>query len=337
VPPANPMKNLYRRLSEVGLTRAFVGKTALPSWWDDDVALTPAGYAQGLLLLSRHLGLDLRSLQDESASIHLRDFGVCKYKKRGDVTEAEPALARVMATRTAQLAGESMSTPPAPVPASALEIRQQVLDQGVPWVGLRELVDYCWAGGIPVLHLDHFPTTARRPDGFAARVRGRPVVILCRKAKHSAWLLFMLAHELGHLALGHIPAEGALLDDHVDQDSPDDEEKQANAFTVELLTGQPGRRFVASGRWPNARVLAAEAREIGRQRMIDPGHVVLNYAHSMGKDFFAVANAALKFLEPHADAVGMLRAKMAESLDWSRLPEDSSEFLMRVTRHGQAA
>jgi hypothetical protein len=337
VPPANPMKNLYRRLSEVGLTRAFVRRTGLPSWWDDEVAENPAGYAQGLLLLSRYLGLDLQSLQDESASIRLRDFGACKYKKRDDVTEDELALARVMATRAAQLAGESMSIRPAPLPASALEIRQQILDQGSRWVGLPELVDSCWSAGIPVLHLDHFPKNARRPDGFAARVHGRPVVVLCKKAKHFAWLLFILAHELGHLALGHIPAEGALLDDHVEQDSSDDEEKQANAFAVELLTGQAGRRFVATGRWPNARELAEEARTIGRQRMIDPGHVVLNHAHSMGKDFFAVANAALKLLEPHADAVGMLRAKMAECLDWSRLPEDSSEFLMRVTRHGQAA
>ena len=55
----NPIKKLYQRLSDVGLTRAFVKKTALPSWWDDEVAANPSGYAQGLLLLSRHLGLDL--------------------------------------------------------------------------------------------------------------------------------------------------------------------------------------------------------------------------------------------------------------------------------------
>ena len=57
----------------------------------------------------------------------------------------------------------------------------------------------------------------------------------------------------------------------------------------------------------------------------------------MGNSFFAVGNAALKLLEPQADPVGMVRARMAERLDWSRLPEDSCEFLMRVTRHGQAS
>lgn len=337
MPQANPMKTLYRRLSEVGLTRAFVRKTALPTWWDDEIAVNPAGYAQGLLLLSRHLGLELRSLQDDSVPLRLRDFGACKHKKRAEVTEGELALSRVMATRAAQLAAEAMPAPPCPLPTSAAEIRQQILDRGVPCVGLGELLDFCWSVGIPVLHLDHFPTNARRPDGFAAKVHGRPVVVLCRKAKYSAWLLFILAHELGHIALCHISDDGALLDDHVDEASQDDEEMQANTFAVELLTGRPDCRFVPSGPWPNARELAEDARQLGRQRMIDPGHIVLNYAHAMGNSFFAVGNAALKVLDPHADAVGLVRTKLAECLDWSRLPEDSSEFLMRVTRHGHGS
>lgn len=337
MPQANPMKNLYGRLSEVGLTRAFVRKTALPSWWDDEVALNPAGYAQGLLLLSRHLGLELRSLQDDSVPLRLRDFGACKYKKRADVTEDELALARALATRAAQLAAEAMPTPPCPLPTGAGDIRQQILDRGVPCVGLGELLDYCWSVGIPVLHLDHFPTNAHRPDGFAARVHGRPVIVLCRKARCSAWLLFILAHELGHIVLCHITDGGALLDEHVDQASQDDEERQANAFALELLTGKTNCRIVPSGRWPNAHDLAQEARQLGRQRMIDPGHIVLNYAHTMGHSFFAVGNAALKLLEPRADAVRLVRAKLAQDLDWSRLPEDSSEFLMRVTRHGQGS
>jgi hypothetical protein len=334
VPQVETMRNLYRRLSSVGLTRAFVRKTALPSWWDDEIALNPAGYAQALLLLSRHLGLELRSLQEDSVSIRLKNFGVCKYKMRADVTEDELALARVLATGAAQFATEAMPMPSRLLPIRAGEIRQQILDRGVPWVGLDTLIEYCWSIGIPVLHLDHFPTNTRRPDGFAARVQGRPAIVLCRKTRFSAWLLFILAHELGHIALCHIPDGGTLLDEHVDQASQDDEEKQANAFALELLTGKANCRFFPCGRWPNAHELAQDACQIGRQQMIDPGHIVLNYAHAMGNSFFAVGNAALKLLEPHADAVGLVRAKMAKYLDWSRLPEDSSEFLMRVTRQG---
>jgi hypothetical protein len=53
---------------------------------------------------------------------------------------------------------------------------------------------------------------------------------------------------------------------------------------------------------------------------IDPGHIVLNYAHTMGDTFWPVANAALKLLEPKRDALRIVRAKLAEHLDWSSLP-----------------
>ena len=330
----NPMKSLYSRLSHVGLTRKFVRDTALPSWWDDEIADNPAGYAQGLLLLSRHLGLELRSLQDETTPIRLREFGACKYKKRADVSEDELALARVMATRAAQLAAEAMAIPVGELPANAGEIRQRILDAGAHWPGLGELLDFCWSVGIPVLHVDHFPTNARRPDGFAARVHGRPVIVLCRHEKATAWLLFILAHELGHIALGHIAENGTLLDDCLNEADEDTEEQQANEFAVELLTGDPQQRYIASGRWPNAAELAERAQQMGRQNMVDPGHIALNYAKSMGPNFFAVGRAASKLIEPHANAVKLVRDKMAACLDWSRLPEDSSEFLLQFIRQG---
>jgi uncharacterized protein DUF955 len=333
LPTVNPMPRLYKRLSQAGLTRPYVRDTVLPSWWDDEIASNPAGYAHGLLLLSRHLGLDLASLQDDAAPVRLREFGVCKYKKGENVSEDMLAMCRMMATRTAQLAAEAVVLAPQPIPANPTDIRQTILDAGACWVGLTELLDYCWSIGVPVLHLDHFPRNARKPDGFAARVKGRPVVILCVRKKQAAWQLFILAHELGHIACGHIVEDGAILDDRVEEESTDAEEREANSFAINLLTGSPTRRYRATGRWPNAQELAEEARNRGRQEKIDPGHIVLNYAHAMGQSFFAVANAALARLDPHADAVKTIREALADRLDWSRLPEDSSEFLMRVTKH----
>ena len=89
---------------------------------------------------------------------------------------------------------------------------------------------------------------------------------------------------------------------------------------------------MATNRWPNAQVLAKNAISIGQRDLVDPGHIVLNYANSMGPSFFPVARAALRLIEPHADAVRLIRERMAENMDWSQLPEDSCEFLMRVTR-----
>jgi hypothetical protein len=320
-------------LGSVGFPRAYLRATALPSWWDDEIAVNPSGYAQALLILSRHLGLDLESLQTEDEPVRLRDFGGCKFKKRANSCDEEFALARVVATRAAQLAASAISTPIREIPPDAAQIRNEILGSDVAWVGLTELLDYCWRIGVPVLHLDHFPKNAKRPDGFAARILGRPVIVLCRNTQSSAWLLFILAHELGHLALDHVPDNGSLMDQRIVDSASDPEERDANAFATELLTGDVDRRFITTGRWPNAQNLARGALEIGKRQQIDPGHIVLNYAHSMGKAFFPVAKASSKLLEPRGDAVFQVRTKMAENLDWNLLPEDSSEFLMRVTKH----
>ena len=103
------------------------------------------------------------------------------------------------------------------------------------------------------------------------------------------------AHELAHIALGHIDDEGVLIDESVKHNVQDKEETDANAFAVELLTGNAESRFHTSGSWPNAHQLAEAAVSIAKESRIDPGHIVLNYAHTMGKTFWPVANAALGF------------------------------------------
>jgi len=336
VSKTNPMAALYRRLREVGLTRPYIRKLILPEWWDDQTAENPAAMAEGLIFLSRHLGLDLATLRNPGVPLAFRGFGSCKFKKSKDATEDQLSLARAMATRAAQFANVATSEPFQPPPASAAQVRREILGQGAPWIGLEGLVDYCWSLGIPVIHLSSLPR-AKRPDGLAARVNGRPVIVLCKQTVYSAWMLFILAHELGHIALGHIEDDGVLIDEDMDHNEQDAEESAANAFAVELLTGDAAGCFRTSGNWPNAQQLATIAREVGRRMRVAPGHIVLNYAHSMGSGFWPVAHAALAILEPKKDALKMLRQKMAAHLDWSSLPEDSSEFLMRISQAGHTS
>ena len=325
-----PIKTLYQRLSEVGFTRPYIKKVAaLPEWWDDSLATNSAGYAQGLMSLSRHLGLDLNSLRT-GGSIRLKEFGTCKYKMRAGTTSDELLLSRVIATRAAQLAAAAMDRPYLPIP-SATDLRTAILESAL-WVGFGQLLDYCWAAGIPVLHVSTFPTGAKRPEGFTLRVAGRPAIVLCRNDVQPSWLLFILAHELGHIACGHVPVDGAVLDEKAGGNEPDEEETEADRFAVALLTGSASTQIGIDGRWPNADQLADLALAFGRRNAIDPGHAVLNYAHTMGASFYAVARAALKRIAPDADAPGMVRDRLAAQLDWSRLPEASSEFLMRITR-----
>jgi hypothetical protein len=220
------------------------------------------------------------------------------------------------------------------MPASASEIRQTILERAA-CVGLEELLDYCWLVGIPVLHINYFPRGAKRPDGFTLRLHKRPIIVLCREERQPSWLLFILAHELGHIGRGHIPEDGALIDERLQENEPDQEEKEADEFALEVLTGGPETRIGTDGRWPNMRELADLAVRIGKRWAIDPGHIVLNYANTMGSTFFPVARGALNLLYPDADAIETVRNKLAANLDWDRLPEDSSAFLMRITRQSQ--
>ncbi len=260
---ANPLAGLYRRLSSFGLTRPFVRENILPSWWDDDLALNPAGYAEALLLLSRHLGLSLASLEDESSPIATRELGTCKFKKTQGTTNDQLALARAMATRIAQLAAEATTKPLCPLPTSAGQARQEILGQGQKHVSLSNLADYCWQLGIPVIHLAAFPARIKRPDGLAAHVNGRPAIVLCKKRRHPAWSLFVLAHELGHIVLGHVADGTVIIDETPGENEPDEEESAANAFALELLTGNANCRVRSVGRWPSRRAIGSRGRGVG--------------------------------------------------------------------------
>jgi hypothetical protein len=204
-------------------------------------------------------------------------------------------------------------------------------------VDLVSLVDYCWSVGLPVIHVAAFPPKAKKMDGLASVRNGRYAIVLCKNTHYSAWLLFILAHELGHIVQGHVGSDGVLIDEQVDRNSTDEEEKTANAFALELLTGNPESQVFPVGPRVSARALARAAYQAGAHEQIDPGHLILNCAYHVGSSFFAVANAALKLLEPHADAVGLVRSRMMAHLDKTTLSEDIYEFILRATQAGTEA
>src|SRR5215475_7795904 len=97
-------------------------------------------------------------------------------------------------------------------------------------------------------------------EGMVTIARGRPVIVLTKKTSQCDWMLFILAHELGHVALKHLEeTEGqAIVDDTVeDSDSNDAQEKDANGFATKLLSSQ-GKLKIANP-VPKAPSLAALA------------------------------------------------------------------------------
>jgi hypothetical protein len=334
MPGKDPMASLYDRLGSLGFPRKYLREVVLPDWWDDEVAHNPAGYAEGLLILSRNLGLDLSSLQNGTAPVGLRNLGPCKFKKTITKRDEELTVARIVATRAASLAAPAAPSAHRAFQRSASVIREMILSGRPNWIGLAELVDYCWSVGVPVLHIPAFPAGARKMDGLAWEQSGRRAIVLCKNCKHSAWLLFILAHELGHLAEGHLAGGGALLDEEVNQESADQEEREANSFALELLTGKPTCEVIPVGGVVTARSLATAAVQAGVSLRIDPGHLILNCAHQAQGVDFALANAALNVLEPGGDAPRVIHERMMAQLDRAAIPEETFAFIARATGAG---
>lgn len=77
--PENPMKRVYERLAAIGMSRRWVRRIVLPDWWDDRIARTRAGFAEGLMLISRHTGLTMRQLRGHGR-IRLKVSPTTKFK-----------------------------------------------------------------------------------------------------------------------------------------------------------------------------------------------------------------------------------------------------------------
>ena len=106
-------------------------------------------------------------------------------------------------------------------------------------------------------------------------------------------LVFHLAHELGHIILGHVRENGMMIDKKIVKNEFDDLEIQANEFALELLTGKANKKYSAKkGLSPKA--LAESVLLKAKEDRIDPLHIILNYGYINNN--FAFAKQVLQIL-----------------------------------------
>jgi len=332
------MKEVFTRLNDAGFGRRFVKKYALPSWWVDEVAQSPAGLDQTLLIISRRLGLTFEALKTPGAAIQ-GDHPEVRFKRIGDAPTESLRVPAAIGGKLARLVlRATASTPGAPLP-SAEAARAEILGSGAPWVGLQQLLDYSWSHGIPVIHLANLPKTTsgqkvRKPAGMAMRVGDRFAIVLCRGNTSESQQAFWLAHELGHIASGHVES-GVLVDEDVDKASEDPQEREANEYALGLMCGKTRTFRAKAGNGNlNAKTVAEESKRLGQKLHIVPGHVALNYAHNMnqaqGGVVYAVVNTALKMLK-EIKAIPTLRTKLNAEMSWDELSDDDEEFVRVLT------
>jgi transcriptional regulator with XRE-family HTH domain len=234
LPPAPPRDELVRRSVKAGVPKELAAKLAME---------VPAQDLAGVL--ARGFDWDIDELLAGVPKPPPLAEPVAFKSKTGQRPEASP-LVRLASTVVHITAGMATRAPGPVPPSDAVRLRSDVSDSsGV--VTLPSLLRWSWTSGVAVL-----PMLGK--GGFAAsawRIDDRPVVVLKRAYAEGAYWLFDLAHELGHVALGHLD-DAAVVDVKAPLSrTTDPQEQAANRWALDLLL-------------PDHELLIARVRELSR-------------------------------------------------------------------------
>ena len=321
------MSDLYARLHDVGFPRAYVRDRILPDWWDDELASDPGNRLVAEMVISRTLKISLSSLVDPGASLTLDGARAVRFKHWQDADEVRLLPAVALARRIFELLLSCAKA----LPNCRLEgydpreIREKILAQ-TQYVTLGALLRCCWDLGVPVVHLDSLPQGAKRVDGMAFTVGDRPCIALASSKRSPAWLIWHLAHEMGHVSLGHLQT-GAALDETIDFKAQDCEEQEATTFGKTLIYGETAT--FKAGRHITGVNLAAQARNWGPAHRIWPPCIVTNYGFNMSA--WGTAQRALKVLNAADGGPEEIRRELAQQIDLDQLSDSDRCFFVRAT------
>ena len=214
--------------------------------------------------------------------------------------------------------------------STALDLRRMIMKDR-PVVDLQGILSFCWAVGIPVVHLQVLPLESQSMHAMAVTVGTRPVVLLARNSNYPAPTAFTLAHELGHIVLGHVAPSAALVDleDPASAESSDDQEIAANHFALELLTANEHPEIDTSVATFNAPSLARAAINASKHYGIEPGTLALLYAHASGT--WARSMSALKFIYRNPRPVWReVNAFAKRQMNWEAMTPDEVDYALKV-------
>lgn len=329
------MTTLYERLSGIGFPEKFVQEKALPDWWDEEFEAEPMAVVEAAAYVSRRLNLDIASLLQPEAAPAFTQSCNAKFKTQQGTDPKQLKVAQCMAARVAEMVAYACVPECKPLPTSALDVRNEIF-KTYNFVNLEGLLEFCWNYGIPVVHFDEFPPSkgVRKFHGMVGCFYNRPVIVISLKSSSPARLLFILAHELGHIIKGHVKG-ASIVDQEIEPESVDIEEIEANEFAVELLLGKPDMGYYTP-RVFSGDSLATYAQGISARDNVDPGVVVLNSAWSKANRavtekerqiIWATAFKALKIIEGDADAPTKINRYVQKYLDLDRLDGDSQDYL----------
>jgi len=254
----NDAARLRQRLRSIGLSDPAI-EAAWPAWWSEDADASTSARVELRFSIARKLGLDPRSLleddtqprfvwRDEARFKHLSGEGNVE---RSAITSFGNALGMYLVAATI---GE-----PLEIEHDAKTLRSAILHQQ-PFVRLIDLLSLCWSFGIPTIHLRIFPLARKRMSAMSVRVGERNAIMLGKDSFYPPHVAFYLAHEIAHIALGHLGEHPMVVDLETEEPTATDqdaEENKADEFALELLTGHPRPTVLPTFGGSSPRVLAS--------------------------------------------------------------------------------
>lgn len=332
---AGRINKIFGSLEAAGFPRSFQ-KSLLPDWVTPEVLTDDAASSEIAAILAQRLGLRVSPLFAQTPHVESLRRTNPKYKRSIPNKSKNLLAATSVAVAVAEAVAAACEIEFKPFPETAAKMRTLALGKiGGKWLGLRSLLMMCWAHGVPVVYLDDVGDGMPKMDGMVVHTKSRPVIILSKASTLWAWQLFVLAHEMAHLALGHLEPDEILVDEELGTDSyamedSDPDERAADSFAIELLNGRKDATYKVSGEHVNANELADTAYRFGTENQIDPGHIVLNYAHDSGD--WKVGMAAAKILQGNnPPATDVINEATWANIEQSALPDDTIEFLRKAT------
>jgi Zn-dependent peptidase ImmA (M78 family) len=159
----------------------------------------------------------------------------------------------------------------------------------------------------------------------------RFAILLGRDAHYPAPVAFTLAHEIGHIMLGHLADAPALVDleDSATATDGDEQEREADRFALTLLTGTPNPDIRTNVERFNAPTLAKAVLEAADRYRVEPGALALCLAHR--RNAWAVAIASLRFIySERKPAWREVNGIASRQLDWDAIGDEAAGYLRNV-------
>lgn len=319
-------------IEQMGVPSATVD-AVWPEWWSAEAEGSKAAQTELRLTVARRLGLRPTTLFEDSEvefvwqhEAKFKGFSAYSDREKSAITSFGQAFAQTILPAVA---------PPPPQKSlrgfDANTVRDALMGGNHPYPDIESLCLLCWGLGIPIIHLRVFPLPAKRMAAMAVRVGARHAILIARDASYPAPTAFHIAHEMAHIALGHLDDAAAVVDIEILGTRGDDaEELEADRYALNVLTGSPDPIIQMNEPANSGKQLAKAVQQVIRDgARIEPGTLCLCYGYQTGD--WKVAQAALQHVYSQKyDVWKVLNTLAAHELVWDELAYDSRAYVRAV-------